>query len=288
MPVQTIVALALAVVIVAALVRALVRGRRPQEGELAPPAAPRAAVPVSPAPLEAPPITPAPRTVSVAPAPKAVSVGPAPKPSFPPAPPPPKVVESVAPPPDSRRPTPVPPDSRRATIPPRVVEALASEREIPIDLTPDPAPVLPLEPAHEPEPITAPEAAGVLEAPTPPVATPVVAPLVSPAVAPAAPPRDRASIEAEDPERKKARKLARLMVSEIKLYNEKLVTEGLAAGDLYSRLKDPIDQSVVLFERRIPEAVRAEYDYLHDELVRQLAGGDASKLGPHYENRRRG
>jgi hypothetical protein len=101
-------------------------------------------------------------------------------------------------------------------------------------------------------------------------------------------PADRAALEADDPERKKARKLARLFVSEIKLYNEKLVAEGRVAGDLYMRLKDPIDQSLVVFARRIPEEVRAEFDYMHDELVRQLAGGDASKLGPHYKRVHRG
>lgn len=139
-------------------------------------------------------------------------------------------------------------ESSRATIPRMVVEALASE------------------------PPTASESASI-PAPAP-------AAVVSPA--------DRAAIEADDPERKKARKLARLVVSEIKLYNEKLVAEGLAAGDLYGRLKEPIDQSLILFQRRIPEAVRAEFDYVHDELVRQLAGGDASKLGPDYGRPRRG
>ena len=121
-----------------------------------------------------------------------------------------------------------------------------------------------------------------------PTTVPAPAPAPASVPAPVAAPVDRASIEAEDPERKKARKLARLFVSEIKLYNEKLVAEGLAAGDLYTRLKEPIDQSVLLFERRVPEAVRAEFDYIDDELVRQLAGGDASKLGPHYARLRRG
>jgi hypothetical protein len=86
-------------------------------------------------------------------------------------------------------------------------------------------------------------------------------------------------VDAEDPQHKSARKLARLLVSEIKLYNEKLVAEGRVAGDLYARLKDPIDQSIALYERRVPEAVRASSDYVHDEIVRQLAGGDATKLG---------
>jgi hypothetical protein len=145
---------------------------------------------------------------------------------------------------------PPPAEPRRATIPPMVAEALASS----------------------------PETAGESES----------AAAHAPAAAPVAASADRASIEAEDPERKKARKLARLFVSEIKLYNEKLVAEGLAAGDLYTRLQDPIDQSVVVFQRRVPEAVRAEFDYMHDELVRQLAAGDASKLGPHYGRLRRG
>jgi hypothetical protein len=89
-------------------------------------------------------------------------------------------------------------------------------------------------------------------------------------------------MDATDPAHKNARKLARLFVSEIKLYNEKLVVEAAAAGTLYSRLKEPIDQSVALFKRRVPEAVRVQFDYMHDELVRQLAGGDPRKLGPDY------
>ncbi len=60
------------------------------------------------------------------------------------------------------------------------------------------------------------------------------------------------------------------------------MTEGRTAGNLYATLKDPIDQALALFERRVPKEVRASFDYVHDELVRQLAGGDASKLGPGY------
>jgi hypothetical protein len=60
------------------------------------------------------------------------------------------------------------------------------------------------------------------------------------------------------------------------------VVQGLAAGNLYTTLKDPIDQALALFERRVPKEVRASFDYVRDELVRQLAGGDASKLGPGY------
>jgi hypothetical protein len=146
-------------------------------------------------------------------------------------------------------PQPAPEERPRATIPPRVAIELSSEAE-----------------GQDESELVLP--------PTPPPAAVAVL-------------SDRAAIEAGDPERKKARKLARLMVSEIKLYNEKLVAEGQAAGDLYARLKEPIDQSFVVFQKRIPESVRAEFDYMHDELVRQLAIGDASKLGPGYERPRR-
>ena len=93
---------------------------------------------------------------------------------------------------------------------------------------------------------------------------------------------DRAAIESADPQQRAARKLARLIVSEIKLYDPQLVTEGVAAGRVYAKLKDQIDQGIALFERRVPAEVRASFDYMHDEVVRQLAGGDASKIGPGY------
>lgn len=181
---------------------------------------------------------------------------------------------------------PPPAQPARATIPPRVAQALESEPEPALESAPTPVRT----PTATPLPARAP---ALTPAPAPartPIPRPTPAPTPTPAAAPTptpAPP-DRAALEADDPERKKARKLARLFVSEIKLYNESLVAEGLAAGDLDTRLKDPIDQSVVLFQRRIPESVRAEFDYMHDEIVRQLAGGDARKLGPHYGRLRRG
>jgi hypothetical protein len=78
------------------------------------------------------------------------------------------------------------------------------------------------------------------------------------------------------------------MVSDIKLYNPDAVAKGVVAGDLYTRLKDSIDQAVALYETRLPAPIREEFDYLQDELVRQLAGGDASKLGPNFRGTRRG
>jgi hypothetical protein len=76
-----------------------------------------------------------------------------------------------------------------------------------------------------------------------------------------------------------ARRLARLLVSEIKLYNEEQVLEGRRNRDLYVRLREDIDRSRQIYEERVHESVRSSTDYFHQELVRSLAGGDARALG---------
>jgi hypothetical protein len=94
-------------------------------------------------------------------------------------------------------------------------------------------------------------------------------------------PRGRAAA-ADSPQRAldDARRLARLLISEIKLYNEKKVDEGRSAGDLYDRLKDDIQRSRQVYDERTPEHVRREHDFFKDELVRILAEGRAEALGP--------
>ena len=76
-----------------------------------------------------------------------------------------------------------------------------------------------------------------------------------------------------------ARRLARLLVSEIKLYNEEQVEEGRRNRDVYHRLKEDIDRSRQIYEERVHESVRGATDYFQQELVRSLAGGDARALG---------
>jgi uncharacterized small protein (DUF1192 family) len=77
-----------------------------------------------------------------------------------------------------------------------------------------------------------------------------------------------------------ARRFARLLVSEIKLYNEQKVEEGRRNKDLYERLKEDIDRSRQMYDKRVAPSVAATVDYFYDELVNTLAEGDPSKLGP--------
>ena len=76
-----------------------------------------------------------------------------------------------------------------------------------------------------------------------------------------------------------ARRLARLLVSEIKLYNEEQVEEGRRHRDLYLRLKEDIDRSRQIYDERVHDSVRGTTDYFQQELVRSLAGGDPRALG---------
>lgn len=87
------------------------------------------------------------------------------------------------------------------------------------------------------------------------------------------------STESEQRAHNDARRFARLLVSEIKLYNGAKVGEGRRNYDLYSRLSEEIDRSRKVYDKRVSPAVAARFDYFYDELVQTLADGDREKLG---------
>jgi hypothetical protein len=90
----------------------------------------------------------------------------------------------------------------------------------------------------------------------------------------------RVPISPDDAElHEQARRLARLLVSEIKLYNEDQVEEGRRNRDLYERLKEDIDRSRQMYEERVEPRVWKSTDYFYQELVRILAAGDSRALG---------
>jgi hypothetical protein len=79
-----------------------------------------------------------------------------------------------------------------------------------------------------------------------------------------------------------AKRFARLLVSEIKLYNEHHVVEGRQNRDLYLRLKKDIDRSRDMYEKRVSPNVARKIDYFHDEILRILGDNDPSTLGSDY------
>lgn len=86
----------------------------------------------------------------------------------------------------------------------------------------------------------------------------------------------------EDKLHAEAKRFARLLVSEIKLYNEQRVAEGRKSKDLYQRLKRDIDRSRDMYEKRVAPAVQRTADHFHNELVRILGDNDPSALGVDY------
>jgi hypothetical protein len=116
---------------------------------------------------------------------------------------------------------------------------------------------------------------------SPPTPAPAWKPDAAPAAAASAPRRLAGPLaRAEGDERRdEARRFAKLLVSEIKLYNERAVQEGREQGNLYARLKEDIDRSRQMYDERIPDDIRSNTNFFYEELVRTLADGRSEALG---------
>jgi hypothetical protein len=128
----------------------------------------------------------------------------------------------------------------------------------------------------------APKHTAVMQAAPEPVAEVISTANVS-AAAPAAAADPFASMSAEDADtHRKAQRFARLLVDEIKLYNQAKVAEGRRNKDLYDRLKDDIEKSRATFQKRYGTTVAASADYFQKEVVRSLAEEDVAVMGPNF------
>lgn len=114
-----------------------------------------------------------------------------------------------------------------------------------------------------------------------PEAVPEPPPPPPPAPAPAAVDISQLS-EEEQKVHKDAKRFAKLLVSEIELYNKAKVADGRKSKDIYQRLKVDIERSRQTYEKRFGKTAAKQVDYFHDELVRSLATGDVSLLGSEY------
>ena len=122
------------------------------------------------------------------------------------------------------------------------------------------------EAAPEPPPVTAPPPAEVAaafpDASTAAAATPAV---LSPS---------------DQEVHTKAKRFAKLLVDEIKLYNQPKVEEGRRNRDLFERLRDDIEKSKTTYDKRYGTTVAASSNYFAAEILRILANGDVGLLGP--------
>ncbi len=104
---------------------------------------------------------------------------------------------------------------------------------------------------------------------------------VEPAHAPAAPAQPAAAPASDDLHRK-AQRFAKLLVDEIKLYNQAKVAQGKKSGDLYDRLKDDIEKSRATFDKRYAQTPVASENYFTRELIRSLADNNPTLLGGNF------
>jgi len=106
-----------------------------------------------------------------------------------------------------------------------------------------PAPAAPAAPAAAP---TAPTAAPAAAAPTAPTAAPAAA----------------------SPEVEKGQRLARIIVSDVILYNQEKFDAGVRAGNVVDALRAELEEGYALFAQRVDANVCEPREYLQRELVR--------------------
>jgi hypothetical protein len=98
-----------------------------------------------------------------------------------------------------------------------------------------------------------------------------------PQPAPSAPPDDQEIHH-------KAQRFARLLVDEIKLYNQAKVAEGRKNKDLYDRLKEAIEKSRATYQKRYGNTAAASGNYFQHEIIRSLAEDDLSIMGANFRH----
>lgn len=152
---------------------------------------------------------------------------------------------------------------------PSVPEVEAQEGEV-VEAEPaEPEAGAVAEAAEASAPASEPEAAPWAPEPPPPPAAPAVV--------------DVSQLSEEEQKvHKDAKRFAKLLVSEIELYNKAKVAEGRKNQDIYTRLKTDIQRSRQTYAKRFGKTAVTQVDYFHEELVRTLAANDASLLGSDY------
>ena len=97
------------------------------------------------------------------------------------------------------------------------------------------------------------------------------------------PPMERSGVlaESEDSSINKAKRVARVLVSDLKLYNEQAVMQGVRQKKLYQVLQDDLDRSYKHYQERVSGLLTSsDVNYFKEELINQLGKGDPAALGP--------
>jgi len=123
-------------------------------------------------------------------------------------------------------------------------------------------------------PTAVPTASAGVPTPKPVPQTPPAASIPEPAI-------DNLPAEVQELHQK-ARRFAKLLVDEIKLYNQAKVTEGKQNRDLYKLLREDIEKSRATYDKRYGSTPVARAKYFDSEVVRTLADNDRSLMGSDF------
>ncbi len=141
------------------------------------------------------------------------------------------------------------------------------------------------QPAAEPEPFAEPKSDLAMQPPADRISAPVHPPVVAqspprvaepspvpvasvPVAAPSPSVADDAPAEtAQDPRIADAERLARIVVSDIILYNQEKFDTGVRDGNVLEMMASDLAEGRSLFDGRVDSAIRAERDFLAERLV---------------------
>jgi predicted Zn finger-like uncharacterized protein len=80
--------------------------------------------------------------------------------------------------------------------------------------------------------------------------------------------------EADPDAVEKAKRFARIIVSDIALYNQEAVVRGIQNGTFYELLKNDIQEGLELYEKRVPAAIRQKKDHYQEAFDNFIAAAE--------------
>lgn len=79
-------------------------------------------------------------------------------------------------------------------------------------------------------------------------------------------------VDEKDPDAvEKARRFARIIVSDIALYNQEAVLDGIRQGTFFELLRNDVEEGRELYEKRVPAAIRSGTDYYQEAFDNFIA-----------------
>jgi predicted Zn finger-like uncharacterized protein len=91
---------------------------------------------------------------------------------------------------------------------------------------------------------------------------------------------DIPQVDEADPDAvEKAKRFARIIVSDIALYNQEAVVKGIRNGTFFELLKNDIQEGRELYEKRVPPGIRRKKDYYQEAFDNFIAAAEKKTRG---------